>query len=306
LGGAGSKARAVRAPAVGWTRDQDLGAVRSEAALVATSAIFADGGLGDRMGVADMHRFFVPQSWIQGNRVIVTGRQAHQIARVLRMRTGDLVMVLDNSGWEIETQLLSVDPNVVTGEVQRRRLSQSEPRTKISLYQAVLKGSSFQFVLQKGTELGIVEFVPIIADRCVMSDLEAVEKKRLRWESIIQEASEQCRRGRKPALRTAMLFPQVCEKVRHSGGLALILWEEERQTSLRFALRGTPQGQDQRSAPFSVHLVVGPEGGFTRQEIVVARNYGLVPITLGPRILRGETAGLVAASAILYELGDLG
>lgn len=253
--------------------------------------------------MGDLHRFFVPQSWIQGNRVTLTGRQAHQIARVLRMQAGDAVMVLDNSGWEIETELTAVDPNAVRGQVVRRRLSHAEPRTKISLYQAVLKGSSFQYVLQKGTELGIVEFVPIIADRCVMSDLDAVEKKRLRWESIIQEAAEQCRRGRKPALRTAMLFPQVCEKVRQSGGLVLILWEEERRTSLRSMLR--VHSNEHSSVPFSVHLLVGPEGGFTPQEILIARNYGLVPVTMGPRILRGETAGIVAASAILYELGDL-
>ncbi len=252
-----------------------------------------------------MHRFFVPQSWIQGNRVTLTGRQAHQIARVLRMRAGDVVMVLDNSGWEIETELISVDPNVIRGEVQRRRLSQSEPRTKISLYQAMLKGSSFQYVLQKGTELGIVEFVPLIADRCVMSDIDAIEKRRLRWESIIQEAAEQCRRGRKPALRTAMLFAQACEKIRQIGGLALILWEEERRTSLRSVLRRAPQESDRGSMPFSVHLLIGPEGGFTRQEITVARNYGLIPVTMGPRILRGETAGMVAASAILFELGDM-
>lgn len=259
----------------------------------------------DEMGGEAMHRFFVPQSWIRGNRVTLTGRQAHQIARVLRMRAGDVVMVLDNSGWEIETQLISVDPNAISGEVQRRRLAQSEPRTKISLYQAMLRGSSFQFVLQKGTELGVVEFVPIIADRCVMSDLEAVEKKRVRWESIIQEAAEQCRRGRKPALRTAMLFPQVCEKVRQTGGLGLVLWEQERETSLRSVLRGTSRGREQGSMPFSVHMLVGPEGGFTEQEIAIARNYGLIPVTMGPRILRGETAGIVAASAILYELGDM-
>lgn len=252
-----------------------------------------------------MHRFFVPQSWIQSNRVTLTGRQAHQIARVLRMRAGDVVLVLDNSGWEIETQLVSVDPNVVRGEVQRRRLSQSEPRTKISLYQAVLKGSSFQHVLRKCTELGIVEFVPVIAHRCVMSDLEAVEKKRLRWESIIQEAAEQCRRGRKPALRTAMLFPQACEKVRQAGGLTLVFWEGEHRTSLRSVLRDASQSGGQRSLPFSVHLLVGPEGGFTPEEIVIARNYGLIPVTMGPRILRGETAGMVATSAILYELGDM-
>jgi 16S rRNA (uracil1498-N3)-methyltransferase len=252
-----------------------------------------------------MHRFFIPPSWIRGNRVTITGPQAHQIANVLRMRPGELIAVLDNSGWVIEVQLTSVDGNAVNGEVQRRRLSNREPRTKVSLYQAVLRSNRFEFVLQKGTELGVVEFVPVIADRCVMSDLEVVEKKRQRWEMIIQEAAEQSRRGRKPMLRSTALFPQVCEQVRHSGGLSLILWEEEGKTSLRDVLHRVSTGGSDDHRPFTVNFLVGPEGGFTTGEIDVARRYGLEPVSLGPRILRSETAGTVAAAIILYELGDL-
>jgi 16S rRNA (uracil1498-N3)-methyltransferase len=252
-----------------------------------------------------MHRFFVPPSWVQGNRVTVSGPQAHQIAHVLRMRPGDVVIVLDNSGWELETQLVVVDRREVQGKVLHRRLSGGEPRTKISLYQGVLKNKGFEFALQKGTELGMVEFVPVISHRCVVSDLNAVEKKRHRWEWIIQEAAEQCRRGRKPTLRPAVLFPQACEEARHAGGLSLIPWTEEGMTNLRDLLRSTPPGYAQTWPPFAIRLFVGPEGGFSAEEITMARRYGLVPVTLGPRILRAETAGLVAAAAILYELGDM-
>jgi len=258
-----------------------------------------------------MHRFFIPSSWIQGNEVTVAGPQAHQIARVLRMEPGDTIVVLDNSGWEIETQLTFVDPNAVRGDVVRRRLSSSEPRTKISVYQGALKSNRFEYALQKGTELGIVEFVPLISDRCVTSDLESLEGKRRRWELIIQEAAEQCHRSRKPALRPVMLFAQVCEQVHHSAGMSLLLWEGEKRTSLRDLLRGKGTGDSQgqsraaSATPFSVNLVVGPEGGFTTEEVGIARRYGLVPVGLGPRVLRAETAAVVAAAAILYELGDL-
>jgi len=256
-----------------------------------------------------MHRFFVPSSWIQSNEVTIVGPQAHQIAHVLRMRPGDEVIVLDNSGWEIETRLIAVDRQAVHGEVVSRRLSSSEPKTKISLYQGVLKGNRFEFALQKGTELGIVEFVPLISDRCVISDLEGIENKRQRWESIVQEAAEQCRRGRKPALRPATLFPPACElalrRHRHAGGLSLILWEDETRTSLRNVLREAPPGYTGRYPPFAIHLLVGPEGGFTHQEVGMAQRYGWVSVGLGPRILRGETAGIVAAALILYELGDM-
>jgi len=252
-----------------------------------------------------MHRFFVPPAWIQGGEVSITGSQAHQIADVLRMQPGDRILVLDNSGWEIETRLTVVDGRAVRGEVLKRRLSDAEPRTKVSLCQGVLKGKRLEFTLQKGTELGIVEFVPVIANRCVLSDLATVEQKRERWEWIIQEAAEQSNRGRKPALRAASLFPQACEKLQASGGLALMLWEEEKRTTLRDVLRQAPPGYAGRFPPFTVHLMVGPEGGFTREEAEIARGYGLVTVGLGPRILRGETAGIVAAALVLYELGDM-
>jgi 16S rRNA (uracil1498-N3)-methyltransferase len=142
-----------------------------------------------------MHRFFIPSDWIRHNEVTVTGPQAHQIARVLRMRPGDRAVMLDDSGWEIHIRLILVEPNEVRGEVLRRRLADAEPRTKISLYQGVLKSSRFEYTLQKGTELGFVEFVPVVAQRCIMHDLEAVEKKHRRWDSIIQEAAEQSRRS---------------------------------------------------------------------------------------------------------------
>jgi 16S rRNA (uracil1498-N3)-methyltransferase len=253
-----------------------------------------------------MHRFFVPPEWIQDNEVTITGPQAHQIARVLRMRQDDVVIVLDDSGWEIETRLVEVDRNLVKGIVSRRRLAVGEPRTKISLYQGVLKGNRFEFVLQKGTEVGLVEFIPIITDRCVISDLEAVEKRRRRWEWIVQEAAEQSRRGRKPRLRPVVLFPRACEQAKHAGGLALIPWEEKGLVTLRDVLRNAPPGHERNWPPFSISLFVGPEGGYTADEIAVARRYGIVPVTLGARILRAETAALVAAAAILYELGDMG
>ena len=253
-----------------------------------------------------MHRFFVPPSWVQGNEVSITGPQAHQITRVLRMRPGDGLIVLDNSGWEIDVRLLSVDRTMVKGEVVHRRLADREPQTKITLYQGVLKSNRFEFALQKGTELGVVQFVPVIADRCVVSVLETVEKKQPRWEWIVQEAAEQSRRARKPKLRPAVLFPQACEESRQAGGLSLILWEEQEAIGLRRVLSKAPPGYDGHWPPFTVNVFVGPEGGFTADEVGIARRYSLVPVSLGPRILRAETAGLVAASAILYELGDMG
>jgi len=246
----------------------------------------------------ELHRFFVPPDWLEDDRVTIVGSLVHQIRNVLRLGPGDHIMVLDNSGWEREVEIAHIGREHVSGQVVSQRLASGEPRTQITLYQGVLKGRHFEFALQKGTEVGIVEFVPLISDRCLIASLDDVDKKGERWQRIILEAAEQSRRGRLPRLQPAMLFRPACESARR-GGLSLISWEGSRVTSLRAVLRGAEQ------PPLSVNIFVGPEGGFTPGEIELACQYGLIPISLGPRILRAETAGLVAAAAILYELGDL-
>jgi 16S rRNA (uracil1498-N3)-methyltransferase len=249
-----------------------------------------------------IHRFFVPPEWIDGRQVTLGEGMAHQIRHVLRMRAGDRLVVLDDSGWERVVELTSVAKSVVIGHVIDERLAVGEPRTKISLYQGVLRAQKFEWVLQKGTELGLIEFVPVVCERSVVGDLEDVDRKQGRWGRIIREAAEQSGRGRLPVLRPATLFSQGCQRAKRAGGLALVLWETEKTTSLKSVLTGDEEGQNR---PFSISIFIGPEGGLTKEEIESAGSYQVQPVGLGPRTLRAETAGLVAASAILHELGDL-
>lgn len=253
-----------------------------------------------------MQRFFIPSDWIQGDTVSFEGAITHQLSRVLRLEPDDRVAVLDDSGWELEVVLVHFDSKRILGRVVEKRLAEGEPRTKISLYQSVLKGQRFEFVLQKGTELGVVEFVPVVASRCVMSSLDDVTRKAERWQRIIAEAAEQSARGRLPRLRSPLMFPQACSRAKRRGGLSLIPWEEDRRTSLQHALRGNTNDERRKSPlPFSINLFIGPEGGFSSEEIDTALNYGIIPVNLGPRILRAETAALAAISSILYEFGDM-
>jgi len=255
-----------------------------------------------------MHRFFASPDQFEDDRVIISGPAVHQIRNVLRLGPGDPIIVLDDSGWEREAEIVEVHREQVVGRVLSKTLATGEPRTKVSLYQGVLKGSHFELVLQKGTELGIVEFVPLISQRCVIASLDDVNKKGGRWQRIVQEAAEQSRRGRLPRLQSAMLFSQACERAKRTGGLSLMPWEEEKRVNLKLVFGKGEKGNKAPSfpsRPFSINLFIGPEGGFTSEEVTLAQQYGIVPITLGPRILRAETAGLVAAAAILYELGDL-
>lgn len=238
----------------------------------------------------------------------ITGPLTHQMRNVLRLKPGDRVILLDNSGWEYQVELGEVSRERVVGQILQKGLAASEPRTKITLYQSLLRARAFETVLQKCTEVGVVAFVPVVAARCIISSLEDIGEKKLeRWRRIILEAAEQSRRGRLPVLRPALLLRQAWQEASR-GGLTIVPWEEagprepgqEESNGLRSVLRGA------HPRPFSVNLFIGPEGGFTPQEIEQGQRYGAIPVTLGPRILRAETAGLVAAAAILYELGDLG
>jgi 16S rRNA (uracil1498-N3)-methyltransferase len=251
-----------------------------------------------------MHRFFVAPDVLERRPIVLSGEQAHQIRRVLRMRPGERATLLDNRGWAYEACLVSYGDSDARFEIVRRWAATGEPRIHITLYQAVLKGERFGWALQKGTEVGVSRFVPVVCERNVVDDLSAAEQKRDRWDRIIQEAAEQSGRARLPVLAPARTFETVVQVVSPgstaSGPLRLMLWEEEGSTALRQALAGCNFAGGAR-----IEVLVGPEGGFTAAEADLAKQWGALKVTLGPRILRAETAGVVAAAAILYEAGEM-
>jgi 16S rRNA (uracil1498-N3)-methyltransferase len=259
-----------------------------------------------------MHRFFVPPSWIEDDSVTLSGAVVHQIRDVLRLQPDDVIVVLDDSGWEFHVRLSTVGHERVSGHIERKVLGQTEPRAKVTLYQSLLKSSKFEWILQKGTELGVVEFVPMVSDRCSIGSVDQVSTNKLkRWQRIILEAAEQSHRARLPRLHAPLLLQQACERARRAD-LALLPWEEERIMRLR-AMLAQPYRIPSRvqgktvviRKPFSIHVLIGPEGGFSGREVDQARRYGIMPVSLGPRILRAETAALATAAVILYQLEDM-
>ena len=243
-----------------------------------------------------MHRFFLPVDWIAESTVVITGKPVHQIRNVLRLGAGDRITVLDNSGCQYDVEIRKVDSTRVEGRVIAKSPAEAEPRTKIVLYQALLKASNFEFVLQKCTEIGISSFVPLICERCVAG---ALDSKRLgRWSSIITEAAEQSRRGKLPALQSPMNFTEACKS---ASRISLLPWEGEKLRGIGDVLRSHQKPRNDSA----ISIFVGPEGGFSTHEVEFARSCGIVPVSLGHRILRAETAALVAATITLYEFGDL-
>jgi 16S rRNA (uracil1498-N3)-methyltransferase len=247
-----------------------------------------------------MHRFFVSPEAFASQPVVLTGDQAHQIRRVLRLRLGERVTLLDGQGFAYEAILIALGETDAKLQVVSRWEVTGEPRTHITLFQAVLKGDNFTWALQKGTEVGVSRFVPTICARNVVDDLDAAEGKRERWARVIQEAAEQCGGGRLPELAPVELLPQALSYPPAQGALRLIAWEGEQATRLRDVLAGCNVTHGAR-----IEVFIGPEGGFAEEEVASARRYGIQPVTLGPRILRAETAGVVAATLILCAAGEM-
>lgn len=243
-----------------------------------------------------MHRFFVNPEILQGNRVVLPAAQAHQIRNVLRLRVGSAILVLDNSGAEYEVVLRQVDKQQVVGEAVAKRPSPNEPTVHLTLYQTLMKRDKFEWVLQKGTEIGVSCFVPMVTQRSLVQDVDIKEGKLLRWHKIITEAAEQSRRGCLPELRPPQTLTQALAE--HPVQPGLIAWEEEDCLTLRGVLAGGER-------PSHISLFIGPEGGFAAEEVEAAQTAGLQAITLGKRILRAETAALVASALVLHHLDEV-
>jgi 16S rRNA (uracil1498-N3)-methyltransferase len=249
-------------------------------------------------------RFFVSPDAILNGHVAIQGQQAHQIARVLRLVTGDEIVVLDDSGCEYVVHLDTVRGAEVTGTIIEVRDIQHRPRVLVTLFQSLLKAEKFELVLQKGTELGAATFQPVLSERCV-ARVEPSDQRRLdRWARIVTEAAEQSRRTHLPQLRPPVPLPEAAE-LADAFDILLIFWEEEHVTRLYEAL--TTRLQHAFSGqPVSVGVFIGPEGGFTEAEVERVRAHGGIPVSLGRNILRAETAAIAALAAVFFGAGELG
>ncbi|MDQ7843761.1 MAG: RsmE family RNA methyltransferase [Armatimonadota bacterium] len=235
-----------------------------------------------------MRRFVAPADAVVGGRVTLAGREAHHLAVVLRLGPGDRVLVVDGSGREHIVRLTDVRPDEVLGEVLETRPGLTAPLDLV-LVQGVPKGRKMDDIVRMGTELGVSAFIPALTLRSVAQGRD----RAARWRRIAAEATKQCRRADLPEVADPVPLATALERVA-GADLLLLLWEGESMRTLADVLRD--------AAPRRVALLVGPEGGFDQAEVRQAVRCGAVPVTLGPLTLRTETAGMVAAAMVLYEL----
>lgn len=248
-----------------------------------------------------MHRFFLlDQSLVVGQTVDLS-TLAHQLVHVLRLETGAQILLLDNHGTQFTVRLQTLGRNQATGFILSQQREPAEPTVRVALYQCSLKADKFEWILQKGTELGVARFVPVISERSIVRPATALLKRYERWRAILREAAEQCGRGCIPALDEPLSLPQAQAQ---ATGLRLTLWEAAAEVAAPGL--GTILQQQPRQWSAGISLLLGPEGGFTQAEVMAAQNTGWQTASLGLRILRAETAALAAISVVMEHCGELG
>ena len=246
-----------------------------------------------------MNRFFVEHKRMTRNGFTITGSDVHHMAKVLRLRPGDRIVVVTPAGQEWEARLDRLENNLAAGTLLRDIPVSREARLALTLIQGLPKGGKMDDIIQDGTEIGIVSFIPLISDRSVVRlDSGQGSGKVERWQKIAAEAAKQARRTVVPTVAAPVGWDEVWES-KEEDCLDIVLWEGEERVSLKDIWQDA-------SPVHRVRLLVGPEGGFTEEEVARAVAEGVRTATLGPRILRTETAGLVAAAVLLFASGDLG
>jgi 16S rRNA (uracil1498-N3)-methyltransferase len=243
--------------------------------------------------MSDPLRFFVPTESLQPDQVIIAGEPFHHLRNVLRVKPGCLLVLLDGAGQCCEVRLDQLQANQATARVTRRWQAQ-EQRLSITLIQSLPKGDKLEYILQKGTELGVSCFQPVETEHSIPSlNPSKLDKRLQRWQRIVSEAARQSRRCILPEVKAPDQLARVLE--RSSSELKLVLWESG-AVPLAQALPQDP--------PAAASLLVGPEGGFSKAEVDTITAAGFKAVHLGPRILRTETAGLAATPILQYLYGD--
>lgn len=249
---------------------------------------------------AALRRFFVPAVALRARNVTLGPELAHRLGRVLRLRRGDRIVLTAGGRREYVVQLTGVSANALTGVVVGERDAPREPSVQLIVYQSLIRPNRFDLVLEKGAEIGVSRFVPLITARSQNHAEETSAARAERWDRILTEAAEQCGRGRVPAVDSPQALQEALPR---SPGLRLLPYEEEHHLggqSLGDYLRALP------GRPDAVSLFIGPEGGFEPEEVEFARQEGAAVVTLGPRVMRSETAGIVASAIVMEALGELG
>jgi len=246
-----------------------------------------------------MHRFYLaPESW-NSDALSLTGSEAHHCRNVLRLEPGAKIVLFDGLGRECTAEIISAEPAQI--RLSKLHEAQTPPlRCRITLGQAIPKGKNMDLIVQKAVEIGAAEIVPILSDRTVVRlDEESAASKQAKWQTVAIEAAKQCGQNWLPRVQTPQTLAHFFQEHRPFD-LQLIGSLQSDAVHLKKIL--AEYSAEHGDRPASVLMLVGPEGDFTPAELSLARSHGCRPITLGPIVLRVETASIYCLSVLSYEL----
>lgn len=247
-----------------------------------------------------MHKFFVNKDSFSLNSAVIQGDDVKHIYKVLRLQVGDKVNVNNCEGSEFLAEISEINKSFVRVNIIESLQLNNESPIQVQLYQGLPKSSKMDFIVQKGTELGVKNITPVITERVVVKSELAEFRKTDRWKRIALEACKQSKRSIIPEVGTPIEFQEMLSKLEHID-LVIVPYENEDGSGIKNVIK-----ELSGKLIKSVGVVIGPEGGFEKFEIEKLKSIGAHIVTLGPRILRTETAGLTVVSILMYELGDMG
>ena len=243
-----------------------------------------------------MRKVFVDVSLADSDQVRITGEDVTHITRVIRLREDDEITVCDSDGTDCVCLISGISKDEVTARIVRRSENMTEPPISITLYQGVPKGDKLDSVVQKCVELGAQRVVPVAMKRSV-AVIKDSKKKQQRLQKIADEAAKQCGRGRLITVDEVKSFREAIDEAKKRYNLRLLPYEDEKVQTLKEVLKSSADAKE-------ICIFIGPEGGFDQSEVELAKEAGFSVVSMGPRILRTETAPLAAITAVMYELGD--
>jgi len=229
----------------------------------------------------------------------ITGKDAHHISHVLRMKVGQQLQIVGNDQVSALMEIEAITEAVVSVRLVEKLATFNEPSIRIILAQGLPKSDKMDFIVQKAVEMGVSEIIPVSMDNCVVQlDTEKAKKKTERWQKIVEEAAKQSKREIVPQVSRPLTLKQLLD-LKQGVRLKIVAYEVEDRRGLKEFL------QSQKSIK-EILLLIGPEGGISKEEFNLLKEGGMISVSLGKRILRTETAGLATVAAILYETGDFG
>jgi len=246
-----------------------------------------------------MRRFFIQSHSLSGDSPVITGDDAGHIRNVLRLKPGDEIELIDGTGLECDARIVHMAAGKVEVSILRRRLSEPRSPLRLIIAQAMLRDNKPDVIIRQITEMGIHEWVPFAAHRSVpVLDAQRIRSRMERWEKIAIEALKQCRRSSLLKISDLLSYDAMLAYGRNCD-IKLIFWEDESPSS-PFELPDLNADPAQ-----SIMAIIGPEGGFTPDEIAAARAQGYTTVSLGPRILKADTATLAVSTLLQYGYGDM-